>query len=169
MKRYQIPEIKELMTGLFKGTVFDSFLVTEGEVTTLITYTIQGTIHKEYLDTGSEDAEEDTAHASVSYIPWSDLKKVVFDLMRGSRPPLSLHLVLRLGQAQTEGFLKKSGLALAPHDIAGLFVNIRLESGAVSVTSGSSLRIFTLDKTLEHAWDDAVGQLLKAAHIAHET
>ncbi len=156
------------MTGLFKGNIFDSFLVAEGDVTTLITYTFQGAIHKEYLDTSLEDFEDNEAVPSSLYIEWGDLKKTVFELMRGNRPPLSWHLILRLAEAQTEGFLKKSGLPFSPQDIAGLFINIRLENGTLSVTSGCSLRIFTMDKSLEHAWDDAVGQLLKAAHVTYE-
>ena len=41
-----------------------------------------------------------------------------------------------------------------------LFLNIQYGSGGLLVTTGTSLKVFTMDKTLEHAFDDAIRRFL---------
>ena len=49
-----------------------------------------------------------------------------------------------------------NNIPVNPQDVSALFLNIYYENGALTVTTGTSLKVFTLDKTLEHLWDDTV-------------
>ena len=82
--------------------------------------------------------------------------------------PLSIKIVLLLSPLNTEKVLKKSGVSLTSNDINGLFLNIRFDKGSLNLITGISTKNFTLDKTLEHTWDDDLKLFLKHYEIAVE-
>ena len=45
---------------------------------------------------------------------------------------------------------------LPPEQIRGLLMNLRYDGHTLTCTTGTSLAVFTLDKKLDHAWDDMV-------------
>jgi hypothetical protein len=49
-----------------------------------------------------------------------------------------------------------NNLALAPENVGALFYNIYYDDGKLQVTTGSSIRVFSLDKSLDNLWDDTV-------------
>ena len=46
-------------------------------------------------------------------------------------------------------------------DVQGLYLNIRYDGKHLSCITGTSFKTFTLDKSLEHAWDEMVQKFLK--------
>lgn len=52
--------------------------------------------------------------------------------------------------------LEMNNLPVKEEDVSALFMNVVYEHGTLSVTTGTSLKIFTMDKTLEHIWDDTI-------------
>ena len=45
-------------------------------------------------------------------------------------------------------------------DINGLFVNLRYKDGKLTAVTGTSLNIFSMDKSLEHAWDQKIQKFI---------
>ena len=54
------------------------------------------------------------------------------------------------------------------NDITGVFLNIRFQNQQLTLTTGISYRIFSVDKTLDNEWDRLVKQFLKQHEIAFE-
>ena len=54
------------------------------------------------------------------------------------------------------------------NDITGVFMNIRYQNQLLSLTTGISYNIFSVDKTLDNEWDRLVRQFLKKHEIAFE-
>ena len=64
-----------------------------------------------------------------------------------------MKMVFLLPPEQVTKLLSDNQTALTPDDINGLFLNIKYQDGAVSVVTGTSIKVFSLDKTLEHSFD----------------
>ena len=46
----QVQDVKDFMSRLLIGTDFDAFWLCEANVTTFVTYHIDGSLHKEFCD-----------------------------------------------------------------------------------------------------------------------
>ena len=49
-----------------------------------------------------------------------------------------------------------NNLPVRAEDVSALFLNVAYEHETLTATTGTSLKIFTLDKTLEQVWDQTV-------------
>ena len=145
----KIEEIKEFTSGLFVGTMFDRFLLREATIITFNTFTIDGHIKQGYYS--EQELEE---HKIEDLSAWAVLKPVCFTLIKGKKLPGSFQITLQLGPADMEEFLLRSQVGLAAEQISGLYVNIRYEEGSLYCVTGTSLKIFTLDKAIETEWDE---------------
>ena len=77
------------------------------------------------------------------------------------RTPLSMKLVFSMPQHSIEAFIAKNGLNISSDTVTGLYLNIRYENKQLCVITGTSLSSFTLDKSMENAWDTAVEHFIK--------
>ena len=112
-------------------------------------YYINGKLNKAYFD--SEQAEE-----LPEYIEWKDIKQTVYDYIRGKRLPIAFKIILMFNRENINRLLEMNHLPVSSEDVGALFLNVVYEHETLSVTTGTSLKIFTLDKTLEQVWDDTV-------------
>ena len=61
--------------------------------------------------------------------------------------------------------------AMLPHEgspaeqVAALYLTIRSENHAAACVTGTSLKVFTLDKQIEREWDDTVRRYFKKLQI----
>lgn len=94
------------------------------------------------------------------------IRPVCFSLIKGKKLPGSFHITLQLFPAAVEQFLATWQLNIQAEQIGGLYLNIRYEDKMVRCVTGTALQIFTLDKKVEFAWDEAVRQMLKEQGIA---
>ena len=169
MQAFRIEDLRTFMSALLTGSAFHHFEVVEASLTTFVTFHIDGLRQRGYFDEdpSSEEKNEKTADAaSPRYITWETLQPHMYELIRGKRTPLLMRLVLRLSDANTAKVLESSHLSYRIADIAGLYLNIRFEKGTASCITGTSLNIFTADKTLEHTWDELIAKLLRKEQIA---
>lgn len=150
MRSYQIQDNLDFMKKLLMADTFDTFLLSEAAITTYATFRIQGDFHPEYLS--SAESQELGAEKS-GYTLWRRVRPFFFELTRGKNVPLNFHIVFRLAPHNVEKLLQQSGISLQVSDVDGLFLNIRFDGKALTCVSGTSLHIFSLDKSLEHAWD----------------
>lgn len=163
MVSLKIIDIKAFMSSLLIQNVFDNFLLSELQIKTYNYFHITGNLNEEYY---SKDEIE--MLDGRKYSLWSEIKPIAYSLIKGNKLPLSIKIVLLLSPGNTQKVLTKSGAPISESDINGLFLNIRFEKGELRLVTGISTRNFSLDKTLERAWDDDVKLFLKHYEIAVE-
>ena len=104
--------------------------------------------------------------ASPSYSQWSKIKPVCFGLIKGNKVPTSLKIIFLLSEGDTSQLAGQTDIN--PEDINGLFINIRYSDSGLTLVTGTSVRTFTLDKSLEHAFDSYVKVFLETSGINYE-
>ena len=83
-------------------------------------------------------------------------------LIKGKRLPGSFKIVFKLAPEAVGNFLKNNGLPFTHDQVEGLYLNIRYEEQRLVCVTGTSVRMFTLDKTLEQQWDAAAEAFIGA-------
>ena len=163
MVALQIQDIKNFMSRLLLSQTFDSFLLVEGTITTYNTFRIDGRVHKDFF-TEEELEEKDLHHREFSL--WKEVKPFCLELIKGKKTPLGFRFTFQLSRANTEKLLASSGItSILPENVSGLLLNVRYDNGALNIITATNLTLFTLDKSLEHAWDDMVKRFLKQQEI----
>ena len=153
-------DVKDFTLKLFLRETFDSFLVKEARITTYNQFSIDGHIRKGYFS--PEELEEKGLE---EYSAWSMLRPFCFSLIKGKKLPESFLIVLQLSGRNTEKFAAASGCGVDGRQIQGLYLNIRYEDDALYCITGIGLGFFTMDRTLEREWDEAVRKFLHAQGI----
>ena len=150
--------MNRFMAKLLKGENFDGFLLKEGFLRTNIEYRFQGQLFPEYFDTSEQEKLEE------KYIYWGELRPTIFELIKGKRTPLAFSFTLLLTKNDTAQLLARRQVNVG-EDSPSLFLQIRFEHGEGHIVTGTARNIFTLDKSLEEAWDAEVKQLAKAMEL----
>lgn len=156
----KIEDMKSFTSKLFVGEVFDQFLVKEASISTYNTFTIDGTIKGGYYS--QEEMEERNIGALSA---WSAIKPFCFSLIKGKRLPGSFRIIMLMPEDGTERFLASRNIGLARDQVKGLYVNIRYEEEKLTCVTGTSVSVFTLDKTLDDEWDQGFKGFLKNNQI----
>ena len=154
----KILEMNRFMGKLLKGETFDGFLLKEGFLRTNIEYRFQGQLFAEYFDTSEQEKLEE------KYIYWGELRPTIFELIKGKRTPLAFSFTLLLTKNDTTQLLARRQVNIG-EDSPSLFLQIRFEHGEGHIVTGTARNIFTLDKSLDEAWDTEVKQLVKAMEL----
>lgn len=168
MLAVKITDTRDFMKKLLASDLFDTFLFSEGSVTTFTTFTIDGTWHPDYFEAPDTDKERQDNPAVPEALTWKVIRPALFDLIKGRHTPVSFRIVLRLADYNTERLLKAGAPSVDPSQVAGLFMNLNYQGNAVTCTTGTSLRFFSLDKTLDNVWDDMVLRFFKSRRISVE-
>lgn len=164
MVALQIQDIKNFMSKLLLSQTFDNFLLVEGSITTYNTFRIDGRVHKDFF-TEEEIAEKQLNDREFSL--WKELKPFCLELIKGKKTPLGFKFTFQLSKENTAKLLAASGItAIQPENVSGLLLNIRYDSNGLACITATNLNLFTLDKSLEHAWDDMVKRFLKQQEIS---
>ena len=176
MNVYQL-SAKNCMSHLLLKDTFDTFLFIEGEFTTFNKFTISGYLQEDFFD---EKLEE-------TYSRWEKIRDFCFQIIRGKRTPLNFKIVLALPDDQIPAFLTAHGLtayrpediqggkrsgrgltAYRPEDIQGLYLNFHYDGSTLQCITGTSLKTFSMDKSIEREWDTEVKSILKSKNIEGE-
>lgn len=157
MKSFDIEDIKSYMNELLSGTKYDSFYLYEARVKTGLDYYINGKYNAEFYEGGDPDIE-DIPPKDQEYVCWGQVKHTIRELMKGKRLPISFKIILMFNRDNISRLIQMNNLDITASDVSALFYNIYFEAGKLYVTTGCSLKIFTLDKSLEHVWDDTVSK-----------
>lgn len=149
MEIFSIDEKTEYLKELFEKEKYDSFYLYEARVKTKLDYYVNGRLNREYFDTEEQaDLPE--------YVEWKDIKQIVYSYIKGKRLPIGFKIILMFNRENISRLLEMNNLPVKTEDVSALFMNVVYEHEALSVTTGTSLKIFTMDKTLEHVWDNTV-------------
>ena len=157
-----LPELKIAAECIFTKETFDYFLVKELTISTSNTFHVDGHIHSDYYS----DEEKELLRDPV-YSDWKSLRPFCFQLIKGKKLPQSFRLVFQLSASNIEKFLDQDHLPCQGSDIGGLDLHFRYEGGTLPAYSGTSLNFFSMDKTVDLAWDEMIKRILKAAGILY--
>ncbi len=160
MVALKVEDIKQFTSGLFIGSLFDKFQVREAEIVTFNAFHMDGRIRPGYY-TKEETEEKGIGEYSV----WESVKPVCFSLIKGKRLPGSFQIVLQLGKKQLESFLAGRQVPVRADQIGGMYLNIRYENGELYCVTGTSVNFFTLDKSLDMEWDEAMKEFFRKKGI----
>ncbi len=152
-----IKSLKNFMNRLLVSDTFDRFYVSEASITTFVTFSIDGLLHQDFFDA---DTAKELRSSGQQQVLWKDIKPFCFSVIKGKRTPLSFKIVLLFSRDETELLIARSGMDITPDDVFGLFLNCQYNGEALVLTTGTSLRIFTLDKSLDEALDHALREFL---------
>lgn len=147
----EIQDVKECMAKLLLSEIFDPFYFIEGEIVTFNTFTLDGYLKKEFFT-----SEEKELLNERSYSLWKDVREFCFSLIKGRKTPLSFKLVFRLSNTNIEKLLKQQELPFTLSDVDGLYLNLKYDGQHLHCVTGTSMKMFTLDKSLEQSWDKMV-------------
>lgn len=164
MIAFRIEDRKKFTSELFIGQLFDRFWVKEAVFVTFSTFSIDGRTRKGYYT--AEELEDGRAG---EYADWAALKPFCYSLIRGKRLPERFQIVFQLPSEQTEKFLTAGGMARTQEQTPGLYLNVRYGQGNIDCVTGTAAGVFTMDKSLERAWDQAVADYFRKKEIPFVT
>lgn len=155
-----VEELKLFMSVLLRGELFDSWEVTEAKVETFFELSVNGRLKKDFFEEPEQIKRE--------FARWGEVKEIFFQAVKGKRLPGMFRVVLAAEKEWTEQILKECGRETEEMG-AVLYLNIRYTANGCQLISGVSHAGFTMDKTLEHAWDAALQQFLRMNGIIVST
>ncbi len=155
-----ITDVRDFMNQLLLCDSFDSLLLCEATLCTATTLSISGKLNMDFFDTGEKELLSEDTYAS-----WAMVKPFVYHAVKGKKTPSSFKLVFLLPKKNQNALIMKYNLPVTPSDIAGLYFNVYFSNNTLSVTSGTSLKIFTTDKQVEYIWDESLKGFLASHHI----
>lgn len=156
----ELTKVKESMAKLLLSDTFDNFLLIQAEIVTFHTYTIDGYLKKEFYDEENRPTRD--------YSLWKEAREHCYSMIKGSRTPLRFSIVLGLSVENTENLLVQQGLPYKNTDVKGLYLNIRYDGEKLICTTGTSMNLFTMGKTLEQTWDKMAQKFLAQKGIEVE-
>lgn len=137
---------KEFMAMLLKGNAFDRLLVRSVSIKTNIFYEMDCVINKDWY------TAEEQESLTEKYIAWSELRPTIFNIIKGNKLPGYMKIILSPSD---------EAMAKIHTNAAALFINIIFENGKLSIITGSSEKMFSLDKAVEHSWDEYAARFFK--------
>lgn len=151
MKQFEIEDAGRFMSELLTKEKYDSFYLFEIRLKTKLDYYISGSINKEFFE--GETAEN---MPSGEYECWGNIKPMVYELIKGDKLPLGFKIILMFNRENITRLVEMNNLPINENDISALFLNVSYEKETLTVTTGTSIKIFTLDKTVDNVWDETV-------------
>ena len=155
-----LTEVKECMAKLLLSETFDPFYFIEGEIVNFGTFTMDGYLQKEFYENDELPERE--------FALWKEVREYCFSLIKGKRTPLSFKFVLGLSNSNIEKLLLQQGLDFKPADVRGLYINLKYDGQKLQCITGTSMNLFTMDKSLEQAWDKMIQKFFTQKEIKFE-
>lgn len=160
MVMFTIAEVKQFMAKLLTQNTFDDFILREMELSTFMNYSVNGKLNEAFYT-----AEELQERGPIRYALWSEVRNIAYSMIKGNKTPLSMKIVFQLPEDRTDVLIVQSGGRIKTEEVGGLYINVRFENNELHIITGTAIKTFTLDKTLEQEWDKEVDRLLKEQGI----
>ena len=153
MLALKINDVKSFMNQLLIGDTFHIFSLAEASITTFNQFHIDGKLHMDFFDT---DTEQQLSADKIIYSSWGDVKAYCYSIIRGKLPPLQFKFIMRLSPSQINILPANNIFSFSDSELSDLFLNIQFKNNELLCTTGIFSQVFTLDKTSETTWDNAV-------------
>lgn len=165
MKAFKILDVKDFMSKILIGEVFDQFSLIEATITTFCTFSIDGKLRQDFFDT---DMKNTLTEKHMVYASWKEIRPHCYAVIRGKRTPLSFKIIFQLPYSSMEQVIRNSRAPFSADLVSGLFLNIQFRNNELLCTTGVSLKTFSPDKSLEQLWDSMIPGFLHRHQIAFE-
>lgn len=153
MLALKINTTKTFMHKLLIGDAFHVFSLVEASITTFNQFHIDGKLHMDFFDT---DTEQQLSADKIIYSSWGDVKAYCYSIIRGKLPPLQFKFIMRLSPSQINILPANNIFSFSDSELSDLFLNIQFKNNELLCTTGIFSQVFTLDKTSETTWNNAV-------------
>jgi hypothetical protein len=158
----RIEEVKSFMALLLTNTLFDELIVREMEIQTFTSFNISGQLHQDFF------TEDELKNRGLDQaVLWGEIRGIAFSIIRGSKSPLLMKIVFQLPSNQSNKLVESLAGKLHIEDVGGLYMNIRFENNVLHIITGTAIKTFTLDKTLDIEWDEWVKRFLAGQGIQY--
>ena len=147
MLSLQIEDQKALMHSLLLEDVFDRFFLVRAQVVSFARFDVDGRC----LEPDDETPDP--------FVRWLLIRPHIYSLIRGSKAPRSLQIVLR---ADPKAFSQ------LPQEGYAFFLNISYShaSGRMLITTGVSSSAFRPDRSPERQWEDTMRKFFAGNNLA---
>lgn len=159
----KIGEVKTFMGMLLTNTLFDELILKEMDLQTFTSFHVSGQFYENFFS--KEELEERHKEEAVL---WGEIRGIAYSIIRGNKSPLMMRIVFQLPSSESIKLVESLGGKLRAEDVGGLYMNIRFEKNELHIITGTAIRTFTLDKTLEIEWDGWVKKFLRKHSIMYE-
>lgn len=169
----KILDVKQFMNLLLLDKVFDQFLLSEASISMASTYVIDGHIVKGFyseseLNDLKEEAQAEGRIFSEKMERFSKVKPICLSIIKGKKTPNSFKFVFCLSDENTEKFLNSFDSSFNKNDIGNLSLNIKYDSTGLFATTAVSLNIFSMDKSINSAWDEMIKKFFTSNNINYD-
>lgn len=148
MESIEIKSTKEFMNKLLLSDSFDSFYLADASVTTFCTFSVNGSVHKDFF------SDTDDINDLSEYISYKVIRPHLLNIIKGKHTPLSFKITL----LPPDSFYNPDDLNA---DLKYV-MNIKFEAGKISVISAISRSTFSLDKDADIFWDKACAKFIES-------
>lgn len=149
MESYTISNKKEFMAKFLKSDLFDLFEVREIILHTAFKMILDGKRNKDYFCETDETAASD-------YLTWHEMRKYVYELIQGNKPPSYFKIVLSADSQKTSSLSE---------DVSTFYLNVQFKDNVITCSTGSSYKNFTLDQSADKIWDKSISDFLFQHHF----
>ena len=80
--------------------------------------------------------------------------------------PESFRIVFQMPPSARDRFVAGKIPGIYPDQVGGLYINIQYENHEMICVTGTSMKQFTMDRTLENEWDENVRKFLRKNGVA---
>ena len=161
----QITSLKQFMNALLNSETFDIFMLEQASISTYNTFQIDGRQNKAFY---TEEEWTDKSIRPYEFTRWKDIRSLCFDLIKGKHTPTAFKFVLQLCPEYIEGILKNEDTLLKSDDIKSLLLTLKFDGTRLLLVTGTSLKTFIPDKSIEQYWDNAVKRFLSKKELGFE-
>lgn len=165
MLALHITSLKTLMNQLLTGDSFDIFLLEEATISTANTYTIDGHINVDFYPLEERGADV----LPYEFRPWSEIKELCFNLIKGKRTPIFFKFVFHLKPEKATALLTQANSSVNTDSLKAMVLNIRYDGTRAIVTTGTAYHTFVMNKEADVIWDKALTKYLTDKGISFET
>lgn len=164
MVALQIKSMKTFMNKLLMSESFDDFLLEEAVIKTATTFNIDGHINRDFFpDNNAEELSKLPA-----FCPWSEMKGLCFDLIKGKRTPLFFRFTLQLKPEKTFALLSQEKCNVSPDQVKALVLNIRYDGSKAVLTTATAFHTFLPSKEPDAIWDRTLTRHLDREDISYD-
>ena len=153
MLALKINTARTFMHKLLIGDAFHVFSLSEASITTFNQFHIDGKLHMDFFDT---DTVQQLSERNAVYSSWKDVQSYCYSIIRGKIPPLHFKFVMHLFPSQINNLPANDNFFISENELSDLFLNIQFKNNELLCTTGFFSRSFTLDRTAETTWDNAI-------------
>lgn len=161
----KLTDKKTFINQLLCSEIFDHFLLPEASISKDASFTIDGHINSSFY---SKEELEEQHLTKDSILPYSNLRPICYQLIRGCRAPAYFKFVFMLSPENMANTLACSESGFTSNDVKGIFINLTFQNGTILLTTGISYTVFSANHILDQEWDVLIKKFLTKNAVTYE-